>query len=609
MQKNKLTFPFTVAVILGLWMISMPAALARFNDVPENHPQARAIENLKLKRVIQGYQDGTFLPEKLVTKAEFLKMVFSDIGFKPEQKPVSTGFEDISNDSWIAPYIKKALELNIIPPPNFNQDKKFGPDLAITKLEALKMAFIVEGISAPYYTDVAPEELFSDISENAPFVYLARAAKKNGIISSKNPDSFTPYKLLTRGDAAELLHQMGLTREGTTIEIININPLVHGITSPDPSTSELVNNPKFQILLDVWEKINATYYEKSKIDKNQLVYGAIKGLVEKLGDQYTVFQEPAEANDFNILLQGQLEGIGASLNMVDVPCGHGNCLTSPSGSSVNKKTVVIKVIPHSPAEKAGIKAGDIIQNVDEKNIENTALKDVIKLIRGPAGSKVTIGILRGNETLKFELTRAKISLLPVSGKMLESNIAYISINEYSIDSSNQFNRILQELLAKTPKGFIIDLRGNPGGYLNAAVDISGHFIEQGEKVTTVKNTDGTSTPYLSNGKGELMKYPVAVLVNAESASASEIMAAAIQDHKAGKIIGNKSYGKGSVQQVINYIDRSLLKITIAHWFTPLDKDINGIGITPDITVNISTQDISANKDPQLEKAVEFVLGK
>lgn len=593
MRNNKITFSLITAIVLGLLTVCMPQALARFSDVPENHSQAQAIKNLETKKVIQGYKDGTFLPEKFITKAEFLKMVFSDIGFKPEQKTTPTGFEDIPNESWIAPYIKKALELNIIPGSNIS--KKFEPDRAITKLEGLKMAFIIEGISAPYYTDVAPEELFADVNENAPFMYLARAAKKNGIISSKNPDLFTPYRLLTRGDAAELLHKMGLTREntGTVIEIINLNlnPYSHGITGNDPSTSEIINNPKFSILLDVWEKVNKTYYGKSKIDQNQLVYGAIKGIVEKLGDQYTVFQEPEEANDLTILLNGQLEGIGASLNVVD------------------KKIMVIKVIPHSPAEKGGIKIGDIIQNVDGKNVENTLLKDVIKMIRGPSGTKVVLNILRGNESLKFELTREKINLAPVSGKILDQNIAYIAINEYSIDSANQFNKILQEFLQKTPKGFIIDLRGNPGGYLNAAVDILGHFVELGKTITTIKNADESKTPYLSSGKGELIKYPVAVLVNAESASAAEIMAGAIQDYRAGKIVGNKSYGKGSVQQVINYADRSLLKISIAHWLTPLEKDINGIGIIPDIIVNITPADITAGKDPQLEKAVEVVLGK
>ncbi len=600
MQKNKIIVLPITGIIFVLLMVGMPAALARFNDVPENHPQVQAIKNFEMKRVIQGYSDGTFLPEKFITKAEFLKMVFSDIGFKPEQKSSfesknnlenknsQTGFDDVPNESWIAPYTKKALELNIIPPPNIS--RKFEPNRAITKLEALKMAFIIEGISAPYYTDVASEELFADIKEDAPFAYLARAAKKNGIISSKTPDLFTPYKLLTRGDAAELLYKMGLTREGTVIEII-LNPAAQGVAGNDPSTYEIVNNPKFPILLDVWEKVNKTFYGKSKIDKNQLVYGAIKGILDKLEDQYTVFQEPAEANDFNILLNGQFEGIGASLNVVD------------------KKIVVVKVIPHSPAEKSGIKIGDIVQNVDGKNVENTPLKDVISIIRGPSGTHVTLGILRSNETLKFELIREKINLLPVSGKILGSNIAYIAINEYSIDSANQFNKILNDLLAKTPKGFIVDLRGNPGGYLNAAVDILGHFVEQGKTLTTVKNADNTSTPYLSSGKGELAKYPVAVLINAESASASEIMAAAIQDYKAGKLIGNKSYGKGSVQQVINYADRSLLKISIAHWFTPLDKDISGIGITPDVIVNITPQDFAAGKDPQLEKAVEVVLGK
>ncbi len=568
--------------ILAIFVQSQ-AAFASFSDVFENNPQAEAIMVLQHRKVISGYPDGTFKPDKLINRAEFLKMAFNDMGYRAAPNMDKTAFVDVPADNWIAPYVKKALEISIISANGPNP--VFSPANPITRVEAMKIAFPISGIATPYYTDIDPSELFQDVSARAWYAYLARAAKLHGIVSSKRPELFWAKHLMTRGDAAELIYELQLARDDGGI-FISVEPSdpTEGI---DQVSMDLLNNPKFAILLDVWKKANTDFYNKANINQDELVYGAIKGLVEKLGDQYTVFEEPSDALGLQEYLQGEFEGIGTVIDIID------------------NNIVIMKTLPESPAEKAGLQTGDMIKKINGQAVDALTINQVLNLIRGQAGTTVNLTIQRSSQTIDVSMVRAKITFSSISEKMI-GGIGYVSVTEFTDSSPEDFTKALSNLATSSPKGYILDLRSNPGGYLDSSIEMLGHFIESGKTVVTTKSADGGTREFKTTGTAELKGKPLIVLVDDGSASAAEIMAGALQDLKLGKLLGTKTYGKGSVQEITNYTDDSLLKISIAHWLTPNGRDINGIGLTPDILVELDQQQLLNGKDNQLQRALDIL---
>jgi carboxyl-terminal processing protease len=560
-------------------------ASALFSDVPADHPQAQAIQILELRKVISGYSDRTFKPDQLITRAEFLKMAFSDVGYRRAPQEDITPFADVPADSWIAPYVKKALEINLISATGL--DPKFNPAGAVTRVEAIKTAFPLSGIAAPYYTDIDPAELFPDVRPTAWYAYLARAAKLNGIVTVKNPEMFWAKHLMTRGDAAELLYQMQSQREMTEGGYGSVISGTGGEFEIDAVSWQLLNNPKFGILLDVWKKANTEFYGSSGVNQDELVYGAIKGLVDRLGDQYTVFEEPSDALGLQEYLEGEFEGIGTVIDVID------------------DKVVILKVFPASPAEKANLQTGDVIEKINNQSLAEMTINEALDLIRGDAGTSVHLTIKRNTQTLEVDLVRAKITIASATGKMM-GTIAYVSVSEFTLNSPTEFTNLLNELNQQSPKGYVLDLRGNPGGYLDSAIQMLGHFIESDKTVVSTKTADGAVRTFHTGGSAELKGKPLIVIVNEGTASAGEIMAAAIQDYAIGKLLGVTTYGKGSVQEITTYSDDSLLKISIAHWLTPHGRDINGIGLTPDYTVELNENELLKGIDTQLNRAVELL---
>lgn len=575
-----------IAIFLSLVVFTQ--AYADFKDVPVTNQQAEAINTLFREGIIKGYPDGTFKPQKLITKAEFLKMVFAKVGFKPAPRSFNTGFKDIPGDSWIAGYIQKGLDLGVV-----KRDKDiFEPNRAVSRSEALRVSFPIIGISAPYYTDLAPEDLFKDTVPQAPYAYLIFAAKQSGILLNDQSENFYPNRLLTRGDAAELIFKIEKFQRGELIEGEEIPQVT--VSFPgynDAQTAELLNNPKFRILLDVWKRINTDYYYKDKLDKDKMLYGAIKGLIENAGDKYTEFEDPLEANQLASFLSGEFEGIGIL------------------SDELNKQLVITQVLPNSPAEKSGLKSSDIIKKIDGKDVTTITIIEALNLIRGVSGTNVKLEIERSGSTMEFIVTRSKIELASISSKVVNGNIGYISIGQFTNMTYSQFSQAVLELQKQQVKGFIIDLRNNPGGYVDSAQSILSRFVEKEKLLFSIASIDGKKEEYKSNGPGDLAKYPVAILINGGSASSAEILAGSLQDFKLATLIGEKSFGKGSVQAIINYTDESLLKITIAHWMTPLGRDINGISLTPDITITNSDTELQAGIDSQLKKAIITVTSK
>ena len=319
-----------------------------------------------------------------------------------------------------------------------------------------------------------------------------------------------------------------------------------------------------------------------------LMTGSLKGMVNSLGDPYSVYLDPKMYSELMLETKGSFGGVGIVLGVKD------------------KQLTVVAPIEGTPAETAGILSGDLIVKIDGQDTKDMALDEAVGKIRGKEGSKVTLTIQRtGQEAEEYSLTRATIVLKSVSGKILENGIGYIRLSMFSETTGNDFTQKMSELTEQGMTSLILDLRNNPGGLIGESVKVARLLVPQGPIVSVI-GKDGereTSQSYL-----EKTPLPLVVLINGGSASASEIVAGAIQDTGAGKLIGVKTFGKGSVQRIIPLDKDSAVKITIAEYHTPKDRSIHGKGIEPDIVVEMP-KDKDAKSDPQLDKAIEVLKSK
>jgi len=343
-----------------------------------------------------------------------------------------------------------------------------------------------------------------------------------------------------------------------------------------------------------WEALSVlkdNFYKPENIENQKIIYGAISGAVKSLGDPYTIFLSPEEKKLFSEDVEGKFGGVGM---MVGIRKG---------------QLQVIAPLENTPAKRAGLRAGDKILKIGEKFTTDLTLDEAVSLIRGTVGTDVTLTILREGweEPKEFKITRAIIEVPVLSWELKEKDIAYIKINQFTSTLPSIFKKEVPKILKSPAKKIILDLRDNPGGYLEVAQQIAGWFLKRGDTVTIEKigKTD-EETYYPALGNEKLLNYPVVVLINKGSASASEILAAALRDNRGIKIIGEKSYGKGSVQTMKDLTDGSSLKITIAEWLTPNKEQINEKGLTPDIEIKMTEEDYKNNRDPQLEKAIEII---
>lgn len=361
-------------------------------------------------------------------------------------------------------------------------------------------------------------------------------------------------------------------------------PQINADTSAAP-TRETLFRPFWQ----AWDLVHQ-YFVEQPVNDQKLMQGAIRGMLASLDDPYSAYMDPEEYKQSTSDLQGEYEGIGA---YVDIK---GDYLS------------IIAPMPDSPAEKAGLKTGDIVIKVDGEDMTGIDGNVVLSKILGPAGTQVTLTIFRESEEQPFDvtITRAQIKVAMVETKMLPDNIAYLKLTSFSSDSDKQIHKALEELLAKNPAGLIFDLRYNTGGYLDAAINIISEFVPSGT-IMYEEYSDGARKTFESRGGGIAYDIPMVVLVNEGSASASEITAGALQDLGRGKLVGVKTYGKGLVQNWTELMnDQGAVRITVAHWLTPNGRQINKEGLEPDVKVEITDDDIKAERDPQLDKAVELL---
>lgn len=363
-------------------------------------------------------------------------------------------------------------------------------------------------------------------------------------------------------------------------------------------------NIDFSLFWDAWNKVEQKFIDKNKLEPQKMLYGSIKGMVSSLDDPYTFFLTPEENKQSKDDLGGKFEGIGAQLGLKD------------------NQIIIVAPLKNSPAERVGIKAGDIILKVDDTSVKGWTLPQAVSKIRGDKGTKVKLSVARDGKELEFSVIRDQIIVESVelsyeSRKDCSAQcpkVAYLKINQFGENTNDEWDRKIDEILKewrkKQVKGLILDLRDNPGGYLESSVYLANEFTPQGKLIVKQVSTTNTNRDYYAVRQGKLDDIPLVILINRGSASASEILAGSLRDNNRAKLVGEKSFGKGSVQEAVDLKGGAGLHVTVAKWILPKGDWINGKGIKPQITLenkipegNTLTKEI----DAQLEKAIETII--
>lgn len=356
----------------------------------------------------------------------------------------------------------------------------------------------------------------------------------------------------------------------------------------NPVSGNLPNKLDYTSVNQVYQSLKDNY--DGKLTETQLEDGLKHGLAASTNDPYTAYFTPKEARDFNSQLNNSFSGIGAQL-----------------GQDSDKNLEVIAPISGLPADKAGLQAKDLITSINGTSTSGMSVDDAVNRIRGKKGTKVTLQVVRDkSQTLTFTITRDDIKLPSVNTKILDGNIGYMQVTTFGDDTADLTQKAAADFQAKHVKGIILDLRDDPGGLLDAAVHVSSLWLPEGQNILQEKRGNTVINSYGALGNDQLHGTPTVVLINGGSASASEITAGALHDDHAAYLIGEKSYGKGVVQQLINFSDGSQLKVTVASWYRPNGQNINHKGITPDQTVKLSDADAKAGNDTQLQAAQAYL---
>ncbi len=334
-----------------------------------------------------------------------------------------------------------------------------------------------------------------------------------------------------------------------------------------------------------WNVIFQNYVEPDIINSDNMTHSAIRGMIAALDDPYSAFLDPEMYQLFESDLEGTFQGIGAQVNI-----------------NKNNQPEIVAPLENSPAQKAGIKTGDVILAIDGKSTRGMSLTEVVLSIRGPAGTTVKLTILHQGETepVDIEVTRAQISQFTVSSEMM-GDIGYIKVTQFDAKTNNEFNNALQEILAQNPAGIVLDLRSNPGGIVSVVVNVASHFIKDGVVLTMVDNK-GNKTPIPVNPNGVFTNLPLVVLVDQYSASGAEVLTAALHDHGRATVAGVKTFGKGSYDTNIPLNDGSDIYLTIGRWLRPNGQLIEGKGIEPDYV-------LTETGDDEIQWAVDFLHGQ
>lgn len=346
----------------------------------------------------------------------------------------------------------------------------------------------------------------------------------------------------------------------------------------------------YSLLWDALDELNAKYVDRP-LDQQKLMYGAVSGLVDATGDPYTAFFDPEESKQFKEQLSGSFDGIGAQIDTKD------------------GQIVIVAPLEGTPAARAGLLPGDKVLAINDESTQGMSVDTAVSKIRGKAGTVVKLKVLHKSksQSTDISITRAKIEIKSVKFEIKEidnKRIAVIKLSQFGDDTKGLFDQAVDKVVTGNYSAIILDLRNNPGGYLETAVSTVSNWIEKGK--VALKEVGNESKDYNTEGVTRLKGIKTIVLVNGGSASASEIVAGALQDYKAATLVGEKTFGKGSVQVLEDLKSNTQIKITVAKWFTPLNRGIDKTGLEPDVKVERTNEDMEANRDPQMDKALELL---
>ncbi|MEK7146463.1 MAG: S41 family peptidase [Patescibacteria group bacterium] len=538
---------------------------ASFDDVPSDHRNFQGVSYLELQGAVD---DGeNFRPDDTLNRAEIYKILFKVFGETGEGITPSSTFSDVPKDAWFAPYVELALQYDLV----FSSQREFGPTKKVSRADALKALFRIYGIPTPIVRPEYREPLYKDVSIQHPRYSLIAKAVELQIVEADENLMFLPYQNITRGDLADLifaLDQWYVEQHGN-------------------SNDALGDVHKSEIIADIWRRIVENFYqtEGMEIDEEALFQAAVKGIVESLDDPYSVFFPAATSDSFVEAVTGEFVGIGVYLIQDDV-----------DGS-----VFITDFVAGSNAKEVGLRVGDEIEEVNGESIAGLPLEQITAKIKGEVNTTVQLTIRRNGSTETYTIERRSLKVTTEEAEIIENDIWYLDINLFTKTNFIEVNTLLEQMEAQVlePRAIIIDLRSNGGGYINSALSIAGHFIENSDPVVQMDYGDYVNVTR-SQGSGEYGKFPIYVLVDAYSASASEIVAAALREQAGAKLVGVTTFGKGTAQQVTNYWDGSILKLTIAQWLTSEGEPIQGVGLEPDIEITGTSGVVDLWLDPVLD---------
>lgn len=560
-----------IGIFCSLFFVQTANA-AQFIDVVEQSLFYDAVTYFTTEMPILATDRDRFKPLDKVTKAEYFKLLVASSGYNVVGESFDIPFHDVTGSEWFAPYIQKALDLKVIEfdenNPNFNAGDN------VNRYQAIDWLVKFYGIDPNLASDLPLD--YTDVSPLDPYANLSKIAYHLQLLHDYKMRLFDAEKLLTRAESVHIFYQIQVNE----LEIQTSIDTGFGDAYVNTSSSD------FTLFYEVWDKVTKEYIDKTGIDENELIYGAISGMVERLNDPYSVFFEPIDATSYLEALEGEFDGIGIYITQ------EGNDF------------IVLTPLKGSPAEEEGIKPNDIIIDVDDIPVRGLTMEELIELLRGASGTQVKLKIQRdGKYYLKY-ITRSHIEVPYVESEMI-NGVGVIYYYQFTSNSHQQFIQAVENILAFNPKGIVLDMRNNPGGYLYSAQQLISRFIPADEVYITLTLSSGSSYSEKSMGPGDLKDIPLVVLINEGSASASEIATLALKDQIGATIVGMPSFGKNKIQEIIIYSDGSSLKLSIAKWSSPNGTSVENTGITPDYLVGLSDSDYQAGNDTQLNKAVDL----